>query len=75
MSVRKTYEYLTSMAYLVLAGLRRESCQPDVFPSMDVSIKLDLFHGMDVSIKLDLIHGSQHIMGERLCQETIHSLV
>lgn len=30
------------MAYLVLAGLRSESCQPEVFPSMEVSSKLDL---------------------------------
>lgn len=32
----------TSMAYFVFAGLRSESCQPDVLPSIDVSSKLDL---------------------------------
>lgn len=30
------------MAYLVLAGLSRESCHPDVLPSMEVSSKFDL---------------------------------
>lgn len=34
--------WLTSMAYFVLAGLSRESCHPEVLPSIDVSNKLDL---------------------------------
>jgi len=30
------------MAYFVLAGLRSESCQPEVLPSIEVRSKLDL---------------------------------